>query len=523
MDKIDEVGQQVSRIFLSHRECEKSGNKDNSFIGILLDKCEDEFEKQNHYDDWKKEKKAYEDEKRQGKLTERERLEKEEELEFRRMKIKKQVLGNIRFIGELFKKEMLKPGVMRYCIQSLLKYEESEEGNLLQKDEDMDEEDHEALCKLFNTIGKTIDQSKTRQYIDIYFKKIEEMSNDKKNLSARSRFMYKDLIDLRRNRWVARREEETAKTLDEIKRDFERDERIAQQQSQQMHNNYRGNGGKGNRSLGRGGGRGGRGDFRDDRRDQYAGNRQRSQRERHEIRPDKDGFTQVRRGGNVSIDKSFNSSTPKILARKSNSDIRSKSSQPQKAPEPAPLTEEKLQLRVKSIKSEFVEGQDEEELLLSMDELKSTPNAGLTMVKVNLDICIDCKDSERDAIFTIFSLLYKKGKLTSSDIREPLAEIIEFLGSYVADSPNIVKHISVLIADFIILGALDIAWLCEQTKKLQEFDSHVIPGLIEKCIQALISKLDPNEVKSLLNKHTSALTALLGAENWSKVRANNKL
>ena len=165
---------------------------------------------------------------------------------------------------------------MRYCIQSLLKIEEVDNGNLVStKDEDMDEEDHEAFCKLFHTIGKTIDQSKTKIFIDIHFKKIEEMSNDKKNLSSRSRFMYKDLIDLRHNIQVgARREEETAKTLDEIKRNFERDERLVQQQSQQMHNNYRGNRGRGNRSMERGGGSGGRGDYRDDRRDQYASNRQ---------------------------------------------------------------------------------------------------------------------------------------------------------------------------------------------------------------------------------------------------------
>ena len=156
--------------------------------------------KQNRYVAWKEEKKVYDEEKRQGKLSERELLEREEELGFRRMTIKKQVLGNNRFIGELFKKEMLKPRIMRYCIQSLLKIEEVDNGNLVStKDEDMDEEDHEAFCKLFHTIGKTIDQSKTKIFIDIHFKKIEEMSNDKKNLSSRSRFMYKDLIDLRHN------------------------------------------------------------------------------------------------------------------------------------------------------------------------------------------------------------------------------------------------------------------------------------------------------------------------------------
>lgn len=184
VSKAEEVGQQMSNIFLSEIECRKDGNKKNSFKGILLNKCLDEFNKKNLYNDWKVEKKEFDGKKTT--FTESERLEKEEELEFRRMKIKKQVLGNIRFIGELFKIGMLRVKVMRDCIESL------------------DEEDHEAVCKLFNTIGSTIDTPKVEAYIDIYFSKITHFSEDM-SLNARSRFLYQDLIDLRRNRWKARR------------------------------------------------------------------------------------------------------------------------------------------------------------------------------------------------------------------------------------------------------------------------------------------------------------------------------
>ena len=67
-----------------------------------------------------------------------------------------------------------------------------------------DEEDHEAVCKLFNTIGgSTIDIPKVEAYIDIYFSKITHFSEDM-ILNAISCFLYQDLIDLRRNRWKAR-------------------------------------------------------------------------------------------------------------------------------------------------------------------------------------------------------------------------------------------------------------------------------------------------------------------------------
>ena len=63
-----------------------------------MNKCEDEFKKQDIYVDWKEEKKEYEESK--SKLKPAEQAEREEELNFRRIKIKKQMLGNIKFIGQ---------------------------------------------------------------------------------------------------------------------------------------------------------------------------------------------------------------------------------------------------------------------------------------------------------------------------------------------------------------------------------------------------------------------------------------
>lgn len=124
---------------------------------------------------------------------------------------------------------------MRFCIHSLLKFEEHDGGLRSQSGEDgeMDDEDHEALCNLFNTIGKTIDNPKAQPFMRIYFAKISTLSDDE-TLNSRPRFMYKDLIEMRSKGWKLRREVETAKTLDEIRKDAERDERKAQQQSQQV-------------------------------------------------------------------------------------------------------------------------------------------------------------------------------------------------------------------------------------------------------------------------------------------------
>ena len=66
----------------------------------------------------------------------------------------------------------------------------------------------------------------------VYFDKIMQLSDDK-SLSSRSRFMYKDLLEMRTKGWKLRRELETAKTIAEIHQDVEREERKQAQQSQQ--------------------------------------------------------------------------------------------------------------------------------------------------------------------------------------------------------------------------------------------------------------------------------------------------
>jgi len=68
--------------------------------------------------------------------------------EEKRGKIKRRMLGNIRFIGELFKKRMLSGKIMHRCVMSLLN-----NGDITHPDE----EDIEALVKLLTTVGKTLE------------------------------------------------------------------------------------------------------------------------------------------------------------------------------------------------------------------------------------------------------------------------------------------------------------------------------------------------------------------------------
>lgn len=69
------------------------------------------------------------------------------------------------------------------------------------------EENVEAICQFFTTIGKQLDENqKSRRINDLYFGRLKELTTNPQ-LAPRLRFMVRDVIDLRSNNWVPRREE----------------------------------------------------------------------------------------------------------------------------------------------------------------------------------------------------------------------------------------------------------------------------------------------------------------------------
>jgi translation initiation factor 4G len=92
-------------------------------------------------------------------------------------KAKRRGLGLIRFIGELFKLQMLTERIMHECIKKLL-------GNV----ENPEEEEIESLCKLLTTVGSLLDTPKARAHLDVYFLRMRQLTTNK-NVNARMMFM----------------------------------------------------------------------------------------------------------------------------------------------------------------------------------------------------------------------------------------------------------------------------------------------------------------------------------------------
>ena len=92
-------------------------------------------------------------------------------------KAKRQGLGLIKFIGELFKLQMLTERIMHECVKKLL-------GNV----ENPEEEEIESLCKLLTTVGAILDTNKARAHMDVYFSRMKELTKSA-NVTPRMQFM----------------------------------------------------------------------------------------------------------------------------------------------------------------------------------------------------------------------------------------------------------------------------------------------------------------------------------------------
>jgi translation initiation factor 4G len=184
-------GQTYSRLcarcaesFPEFRDDTKPGAKPHTFTRLLLNKCHDEFEKENVV---ARELLA---------LPENTPKEKKDDIH---SQAKTRLLGDIRFIGELYKQKVLTEQIMHQCLSKLLGHTEHP-----------DEDEVECLCKLMTTVGSLIDNERAKSHMDEYFTRMTHMSNNAE-LATRMRFMLQEIIDLRRGGWRERVAEPTIK------------------------------------------------------------------------------------------------------------------------------------------------------------------------------------------------------------------------------------------------------------------------------------------------------------------------
>mmetsp|Transcript_20394 Transcript_20394/g.31194 ORF Transcript_20394/g.31194 Transcript_20394/m.31194 type:complete len:805 (+) Transcript_20394:1042-3456(+) len=193
---------------------EAANKRGKKFKKLLLERCQVEFEKDTN----EVIAEAVKD------------VEDEAEKEYKAGIIKKNYLGHMQFIGELYKGDLLSIKIMLVCLPELLQGSGDEKNSV-------DEEKVECFTKLMTTIGERLEHQSeylksagkddSSKALAECWQKVEGIARNKEGfpqVSTRLRFLLQDLIEMRNKGWEQRRKVETAKTIAQIHKEVAREE-----------------------------------------------------------------------------------------------------------------------------------------------------------------------------------------------------------------------------------------------------------------------------------------------------------
>uniref|UniRef100_H3HC25 MI domain-containing protein n=1 Tax=Phytophthora ramorum TaxID=164328 RepID=H3HC25_PHYRM len=381
--KISEIGddEPFGGPFESAELARHAASAQVTFTRLLVNRCQGEFEKT--------------DEKKEEEVDPRRR-------EILAMRAKAKMLGNIRFIGELYKVDLIKQSGVQGCIFYLLGLEliPGEDGQEVQAQAVRfpDEEDLEALCKMLATAGKRFDQPKTKTIMKIIILRMVELSEDER-LPSRARFLVKDVLETRDHMWEPRRKELQQQTLDEVRREAQK---LQQQGKNAQHDDV--------------------------------------QRRRHKTR-----ISSVQ------------------LAKQSSNLIVAKKEEPEEPEDDddKELSPAQMSSRIKNIIHEYISILDLDEATTCVQELAVDPYH-VEFAEQAMNTALEGKTSEREHAVELLVGLYERGALDANSIQAALVNVMEFLEDMRIDLPLIHQYSALIFGRLVAAGCFGLSWIISE-------------------------------------------------------------
>ncbi|KAL3801494.1 hypothetical protein HJC23_000932 [Cyclotella cryptica] len=425
----------------THFEGIDDGNKKGKrFKKILLDRCQTEFETETSV----KIEAATKD------------VTGKEEYEYHSNLIKKHYLGHMRFIGELYKGDLISIKIMLCCLPQLLRGDEPSKENIENgKDSSgkLDEEKVECFAKLMTVIGsslekqseamKNVGKTDAADSLAECWKTVEELAGKQTaggpQVSNRIKFMLQDLLEMKQNGWVTRRKEESAKTLAQIHNEVAREERARRSSSSNAL-----------MSMAKG----------DMRRGVSSGDVRALDKAQSKPQVDEDGFVSVapsksvhRSSSMTALQRSqsdggwqkYNTRGSTVmgkpeLGRKSSTSKSKLDNLPETKPSTTYLSPDKCGEKAKNILKEYFVGGDIDDAVLSIHELvgsgdEGSLKRGTKVVESAILYVLEMKHEEVDKFLSVYLRCAKENIIEGSSFVSGLSDPLEFLNDIVVDAP----------------------------------------------------------------------------------------
>lgn len=353
-----------------------------------------------------------------------------EEIEYHSMLIRKHYVGHIKFLGELYMRDVVKLAIMTYCLDELLKDTEHEE-NL------------ECFAHLMTTMGEKLDVHAKQNNKPFDWDKVFEL-RESPSISNRIKFLLQDLLELKNRGWVSRRKKESAVNLHELHKEIAKEEEAAAKASK--------TGRRSSTSSMKSSG--------------SSNNLRRSSSVSSVPTIDDDGFVEISRSSMKKISSKTkleeDSNTPSIpegssVGRTEGKDSSAKASV-------SVLSPDECSGKAKNLLKEFFVGGDLADAVLTLDEIiqvnaSEAVERGIKAIEGSMFLVMEMKRAEAEKCATVLCRAYTEGKLPAKSILMGLMDPMEYLSDIEIDAPLAGSHLSHIVSELIKVDALKLDYL----------------------------------------------------------------